>query len=226
MHICTNCGFEYEGKFCPECGIKKNDGRIYFKDQLHDALYYVFSLSSPLTTTFKELLINPGRVGHEYIQGKRKKYYTPIKYFILCTAIYFILIKITGIDPASKGTSEVIRKNSSYFIFVLVPIFALFSKLFFYKQRYHYAEYLAYSFFVCGHFMLLNSLAIPLIYLFPGIQIGNNLFFGYLIWALVSFHKGNLLMRITYSFLVTITSLVLYLLTVVYSIYLFLLITH
>ena len=225
MHTCTNCGRAFDSKYCPDCGLKRNDGRLYFKDQLHDALYYVFSLDSPLSTTFKGLMTNPGKVGREYISGKRKKYYTPIKYFILCTAIYFLLVKITGIDPDEKSTSEIIRKNANYFIFLLVPILALFSKLFFYRQGYHYAEYLAYSFFLGGHYMLLNILYIPLTYFFPDLYYGNNIFVLYLVWGLLSFHKGNIFLRILSSILATAASLIIYLVIEVSIIVLYLQIT-
>lgn len=215
MHVCTSCGFEYEGKYCPQCGVNKNDGRIYFKDQLHDALYYVFSLSSPLSTTFKGLMINPGKVGRAYIEGKRKKYYTPIKYFILCSAIYFLTVKITGIDPDAEYTSEIIRKNANYFVFILVPLFALISKLFFFKQKYHYAEYLAYSFFLCGHYILLSTLYIPVMYFFPSAGMWSNITIIYLVWGLISFHSGNLLKKIFLSILTTAVSYILYVLLLI-----------
>ena len=210
MHVCTNCSFEYEGKYCPECGVKKNHGRIYFRDQLHDALYYVFSLSSPFTTTFKGLMTNPGKVGREYIEGKRKKYYTPIKYFILCSAVYFITVKITGIDPDAEYTSEIIRKNANYLVFILVPLFALFSKLFFRKQGYSYAEYLAFSFLLIGHYILLSTLYIPVMYFAPQAGLWSNITIIYLVWGLISFHSGNLWKRVILSILATAIAYTIY----------------
>ena len=211
MNTCTNCGKEFTDKYCNHCGVKKNDGRLYLKDQLHDALYYVFSVDSPITATFIGLMTNPGKVGHEYIEGKRKKYYTPIKYFILCTAIYFLLVKITGINPVSVGNSEIIVKNYNYLIFLLVPILAVFSKLFFYKQKFNYAEYIAYSFFLVGHYMILNILYIPFIYFFPEVNIGNQIFAVYLIWGMFSFHKGNPIVKLLLSFLSVVLSFIVFL---------------
>lgn len=209
MHVCTNCGFEYEGKFCPQCGVKKNNGRIYFKDQLHDALYYVFSLDSPITNTFKGLFTNPGKVGREYISGKRKKYYTPIKYFILLTAIYFLTIKLTGIDPVSYK-AEGIQKNMSYFIFLLAPLFALNLKLFFFKRGYNYSEYLAYMFYIVGNAFLLLTLNIPLSLIFPNNLLLDFIPFLYVYWALVSFHTGKLISRLILSLLTLIFTYVLF----------------
>lgn len=200
-HICTNCGNEFDDNYCGHCGVKKNNGRIYFKDQLHDLLYYVFSLDSPISTTFKGLMTNPGKVGHEYILGKRKKYYTPIKYFILCSAIYFVLVNITGIDPDAEYTSEIIRKYANYYVFLLPPILALFSRLFFFKEQLNYSENLAYCFLITGHFILLNILYIPVLYFLPGSSILSNIFILYVIWGIYSFHKGKFITRLLLSIL-------------------------
>lgn len=155
-------------------------------------------------------MINPGKVGREYIGGKRKKYYTPIKYFILCSAIYFLTVKITGIDPDAEYTSEIIRKNANYFVFILVPLFAFITKLFFFKQKYNYAEYLAYSFLLCGHYILLSTLYIPVMYFFPSAGLWSNLTIFYLVWGLVSFHSGSLFIRTVLSILATAVAYFLY----------------
>ncbi|MCB0723496.1 MAG: DUF3667 domain-containing protein [Ignavibacteriae bacterium] len=213
MHVCTNCGFKYEGKYCPECGVRKNNGRIYFHDQLHDIMYYLFSLDSPLPATFKGLLTNPGRVGREYIGGKRKKYYPPIKYFILCSAIYFLLVKITGIDPFEESTTETIRHYGNYFVFLLVPILALFSKIFFFKQHNNYSEYIAYSFLLVAQYLLVTLLYIPL-YSFFNIILANTFFLIYLIWGVFSFHGGNPWLKLLLSLLTVIASEALFIILV------------
>jgi ribosomal protein L37E len=210
MHICNNCGSQFTDKYCSHCGMKKNDGRLYFRDQWHDAMFYVFSLDSPLWKTFKGLMINPGKVGREYIQGKRKAYYTPIKYFILCTAIYFLTIKISGFDPVEKVASEQIRKNLNYFLFLFVFILPVFLKLFFKKQGYNYSEYLSFSFFLIGQYILFNILFIPLIYLDSSFIFIRYILMLYLAYGIFTFHSGKFLPKLIKSLIVPLISFVIY----------------
>lgn len=206
--------------------MKKNDGHIYFKDQWHDAMYYLFSLDSPLWRTFKGLMTNPGRVGNEYISGKRKNYYTPIKYFILATAVYLLLTKITGFNvvkmqflalgqtPHENPVSDMMRNNINYFLFILVLLMAFISRLFFPRQRRSYPENVAYFFFVVGHFILLNVIFIPLSFITPVFVLIKYGMLFYIIWAIFSFYKGNIAWRLIRSMLMGILGYLLYAVTV------------
>jgi len=208
--------------------MKKNDGRIYFKDQWHDAMYYIFSLDSPLWKTFKGLTTNPGKVGNEYIAGKRKSYYTPIKYFILASAIYFLLIKVTGYDIVqmqfkAMGTKGVqnpvidsIKNNVNYFLFLLVIILAFVSKLFFPKSGKSYPENVAYSFLIVGHFIALSTIFIPLAFINPIFALVKYMVILYMVYAIFSYYRGNVIWRLIRSFLVVFLSYLIYI-TIVYT---------
>jgi hypothetical protein len=206
--------------------MKKNDGHIYLKDQWHDALYYIFSLDSPLWRTFKGLMTNPGKVGREYIAGKRKSYYTPIKYFILATAVYFLLVKLTGFNPVKlqyeafgappreDPISDMIRNNVNYFLFLFVIILSFISKLFFHKQEGSFPERIAYSFFVIGHYIFLNIIFVPLCFIHPSFILVKYSTLIYLIWGIYSFHNGNVIWRLIKSFLTVFLGYLLYIGTV------------
>lgn len=45
------------------------------------------------------LLINPGVLFREYAAGKRKKYYRPVAFFVLLTAVYIVVRSLIGHDP-------------------------------------------------------------------------------------------------------------------------------
>lgn len=210
--------------------MKKNDGHIYFKDQWHDAMYYLFSLDSPLWRTFKGLMTNPGRVGNEYIAGKRKSYYTPIKYFILGSAIYFLLVKLTGYNPVkmqyeafgSQGpqnpVADAIRNNVNYFLFLLIFILSLFMKLFFRKQRKTYPENLSFSFFIVGHFLMLNIIFVPLSFISPKFSIIKYSLLIYMMWGIYSFYTGSAFWRGIKSFLTVFLSYLIYIVIVFFMV--------
>lgn len=202
--------------------MKKNDGRIYFKDQWHDAMYYIFSLDSPLWRTFKGLMTNPGKTGIEYIKGKRKSYYTPIKYFILASAIYFLVVKITGYNPVEmqykamgskppiSPIADTIRNNVNYFLFILIFLLSFMMKLFFPRQWQSFPENLSYSFFIIGHFIFLDIIFVPLSFLWPPFTFVKYFFLLYLVWAIFGYYEGKFIWRAIKSLLAVVLSYLLY----------------
>jgi hypothetical protein len=233
QNLCNNCGSHLSDKYCGHCGMKKNDGRIYFKDQWHDAMYYIFSLDSPLWRTFKGFMTRPGKTGIEYIKGKRKQYYTPVKYFILASAVYFLVVKLTGYNPVEmqykamgskppiSPIADTIRNNVNYFLFILIFIMSLFMKIFFPRQWQTYPENLSYSFFIIGHFILLDLIFVPLSFVSPIFTFGKYFMLFYLIWAVFSFYSGNVFLKALKSFLTVILSYVVYIAIVFFMVLLY-----
>lgn len=172
---CLNCGTILISKFCHHCGQKASVGRITFTETLKRFLSSAFSIEGPFFKTVRLLLINPGKVFREFIQGKRKTYYKPIAFFILTTAIYLILRALIAYDPLEgqmgavdqEGVPEAVLKsreasrfmvtNINNIMFFLVISIGLNLKLFFRKQ-YNLAEYTTIGFYVSGVYILFSTL--------------------------------------------------------------------
>jgi hypothetical protein len=118
------------------------------------------------------LIINPGKLFREYLEGKRRIYYKPVAFFILTTIVYIVLRSVIGYDPMGNTAIEqndkldvnlfmaagkfmVANINNILFLFVFSSGLSL--KLFFYK-RYSLAEYFAISFYLVGIYNLLGAI--------------------------------------------------------------------
>ena len=208
--ICKNCGSVTSGKYCSHCGQRTSINKVTFKETLQDFVDAVFSVNSPFFVTLKLLVLNPGKLFREYLNGKRKAYYKPVPFFILTTVIYILVRSLLNYDPmanmATGGGANVdqnlineagvfMAKNINNIIFTFVFAFALVVKMFFYK-RYSLVEYLAISFYVIGFYMVIT------IILMFGLQFVSAQFkmlpfiimFFYVVYALISlFQKLNIL---------------------------------
>lgn len=208
MITCKNCGTEFEGNYCPNCGQKPNLGRIVFKESARDVLEHYFDFDAPLFRTIKRMITNPGELIRGYIHGKRKSYSHPFRFFILSLALYIIVQQLIGFDPVATfseilGAREmpnpdsVGTKGSNFFSshvnsFLLMYAFTLsvFSKLFFRKSGFHYVEYLALAFFVIAEYILIDTFVILATLISPYFFIINYLIvLIYPIYVLVSFHQ-------------------------------------
>ena len=224
---CKNCESDLNGKFCKNCGQRSSVGKVTFKETFQDFMDMVFSVNAPFLLTLKMLVVNPGKLFREYLEGKRKKYYKPVAFFILTTVVYLLLINILNYNPfstlASAGevskdfdlllnqANEFMAQNMNNFLFVFVFSFGILLKLFFYK-RYSLIEYIAISFYLVGVFTIIIAVSMPFLkFLFPESGYIPFILTGcYLIFAIPSFFKNKILITILKTVFVYIISILFY----------------
>jgi Protein of unknown function (DUF3667) len=183
--ICKNCGQEFTGNFCNQCGEEVYKKRISFKYILVHILD-AFDLADGLIFTIKQLSLRPGKAVAEYIDGKRKDYYNPLKYYLLIVAIVFIIrIKFNLITPEVPAGFDLSEKQIlffkqflefffKYFNLILltgIPFISFFSFVIFKKSKYSYAENLILNLYLMGHHSFINILLSPFLLLFSA---GNS----------------------------------------------------
>ena len=173
---CKNCGQETVTTYCSSCGQRSSVHKVTTRETFEDLADNLFSISAPLIITVKSLFVNPGRLLREYLGGKRKKYYKPVSFFILTTAIYLFLRWMIGFDirgeiNLDESTMEQIDANllsqarnfmfqninTLAFFFVLTMSLAL--KMFFYK-KYSLIEYVAVAFYLNGVYSIFATINI------------------------------------------------------------------
>ena len=222
LKYCRNCGTHVTNKYCENCGQRTSVYKVSFKETIHDFIDAAFSLNAPLFITLKQLIVNPGIVLREYLEGKRKKYYKPVAFFILTTVAYLVIRSAIGFDPftdtvvevESTQNNQLLTKardfmlfNINKLLFIFVFTLALFSKLFF-SKRYTLAEYLAISFYLTGMYTLFTTLNLFLVvWLSKEMQLlGIFVMLVYFIYAMTSFIKTNKIVIIIKSLIVFILS--------------------
>ena len=205
--VCKNCNHNIEGDYCSNCGQRTSIDQVTFKETFQDLVDAIFSLNGPLLTTLKMLVVNPGRMFNEYLAGRRKKYYKPVTFFILMTAIYLLIRWIINYDPnistllkvEDPYDSQILTNARSFMLlnidkllFAFVFSLGLLMKLFFFKKN-SLAEFLAISFYLIGVYTvltILNMFYIQYIDMtFQGIHLIAMLL--YFIYAMVSLFKKN-----------------------------------
>ena len=108
---CLNCGTEFEGNFCPECGQSAETGRFTLKFIWENLLAAVLGRDGGIAYTFKNLFSRPGKMIVEILDGKRRKYVSPFPMLFLTLTIYVLIFTLTG----SKGgiTSDLDFSNNA-----------------------------------------------------------------------------------------------------------------
>ncbi|MFV8226422.1 DUF3667 domain-containing protein [Christiangramia aquimixticola] len=203
---CNNCGSAISGKYCSTCGQRSNVGAVTYSELGDDLYQSLFSVESPLSITLRTLFLKPEKLFKEYLGGSRKKYYRPVAFFILMTAIYLVVrslidfesnvesMVITGENEssASKEASVFMIRNINKFLFLLVLGMGISLKVFFFK-RLRLLEYWVIAFYITGIYTLLTIFG-TVITVYGSKQIQPVIIFlalVYFIFCCIRFFKGN-----------------------------------
>ncbi len=91
---CPNCDNDFEKSFnyCPHCGQKNKELTLKLSDFIREFLAANFNLDTKVFATLKALLRHPGFLTREYLAGKRTKYITPVRMYLLISIIYFFVL--------------------------------------------------------------------------------------------------------------------------------------
>ena len=90
---CLNCGqpLSTADKFCSYCG-QKNIQKLSFSSFIDQIISGFFSYDSRFWKTFIPLLIKPGILSKNFIEGKRARYVNPFQMYLHVSIIFFIII--------------------------------------------------------------------------------------------------------------------------------------
>jgi Protein of unknown function (DUF3667) len=88
---CPTCGAHSHGKYCPSCGEKRVEERDRY---LWHYLKVVFTLAVQLDTkVLRSVLLLVGRPGFmstEFLEGRRVRYLSPLRLFVLVSVVYYV----------------------------------------------------------------------------------------------------------------------------------------
>lgn len=88
---CADCGAEVTGRFCSNCGQAAHGHRtlLHLGEEL---LHGVMHFDGRFWRTLPLLIINPGRLTREWVQGRRTRYVSPLAMFLFTLFVMFFAL--------------------------------------------------------------------------------------------------------------------------------------
>jgi hypothetical protein len=118
---CQNCGYRDRGNFCSNCGQSFAALNRPLKDIMAE-VGDIVNLDSRIIRSIFPFLFKPGFLTREYLAGKRKKYMSPFRLYLLMSLLFFFLAQSTSKKITEAGdnwlqikedtTDAVIRDDS------------------------------------------------------------------------------------------------------------------
>ncbi len=197
---CLNCGtlLTADDNFCPNCGQRTDSHRITLKHIFHEFFHTFTHADIGFLGLIADLAVKPGIVAREYIAGKRKKYFNPFTFFVLCLSLFIITNnvfktyepvkpdprvqqlppkqreKIMALYERLNEAQHFMKNHGNIVSMIGLPFFAVMLWLFFMRRGYNYAELMVANMMFSGFSTILVSV---FVFTWIGRFAGKPLFF-------------------------------------------------
>ncbi|MEO6541219.1 MAG: DUF3667 domain-containing protein [Ferruginibacter sp.] len=119
---CLNCKAEVQGRFCQVCGQENIETKETVWHLISHFFQDITHFDGKFFSTLKYLMIRPGFLSMEYMNGRRASYVNPIRMYIFTSAFFFLIFfsffkidrqKVVNEATINKRTLAQIEKMDS-----------------------------------------------------------------------------------------------------------------
>ncbi|MBK9256676.1 MAG: DUF3667 domain-containing protein [Saprospiraceae bacterium] len=169
---CANCGYTDKGLYCSNCGSPFNKERISLTALSIKLVSVLVNIEGRYANTSKELFIRPVNFILRYLNGERERFYVPFKFLLINLTINFFIYNYFNISQISEFQNftagdeallhsevlfdHIISQYGKFFFLLIIPFYAICSKILHPKTRFNAAEIATAISFMLGQMMLLE----------------------------------------------------------------------
>jgi hypothetical protein len=177
---CLNCGAALGRgvNYCPACGQRAQVHRLNAAHLSHEVVHFVTHADKGIFYLVRMLATRPGLVVREYIAGRRKRYFSPLNFFLIVIGL-FVFVQTTfrpmGTVNMEAHRQEIMKipdqtvrerrlvkleraeaastfmaRYSNYINMAVTPVVSFVFFLLFYKRGYNYTEHLVANMYFAG----------------------------------------------------------------------------
>ncbi len=146
MDNCLNCKSELmeHYKSCPICGQSTTNLYQSFSKITSQALHEMLDIDGRLANTFKKLLLRPGDLSREFMEGRRVGYTPPLRLYLVISLVFFVIVSMVQSTANQQGYVLVafllfpagLLEQIPKLMFVMLPVYAFILQCFHRKSRY------------------------------------------------------------------------------------------
>lgn len=147
MIQCRNCQKPLDGEYCGNCGQRNVDLERPIWGLLADVVRETFEVDGRAWLTVKTLFRFPGALTSEFLAGRRRKYTSPLRLYLVTSISFFILVSWLaesgvlldpGQDPVFDAAvqAQFLSDELPRLMFLLLPVFALLMKALYFRRLY------------------------------------------------------------------------------------------
>jgi hypothetical protein len=101
---CKNCGADVTGQYCSACGQHADVSIPSLHKLFVEALGDLYNFDSRLWRSLRLLLLKPGRLTREYLEGRRARYVPPFRLYVVLSLTFFFVLAVLPDSDDDEGT--------------------------------------------------------------------------------------------------------------------------
>lgn len=105
-HECYNCHDHFKGNYCPRCGQSEKLGKYSLKTAFYNFLDATGMGERGMFRTMRDLILRPGYLIRDFINGMQTAYYGPFKMYFLLAAISLLVVHGINIKGENFGDDQ------------------------------------------------------------------------------------------------------------------------
>jgi hypothetical protein len=103
---CLNCGARLHGRFCHDCGQSADDHHRSIGHLLWEAVEGFTHLDGRLARTLPALLLHPGRLARDHIEGRRQRHVPPFRLFLITLLVFMFTAELAFSGAGARETTD------------------------------------------------------------------------------------------------------------------------
>ncbi len=151
---CLNCGASVNENYCSRCGQKAEVKRLSWHNLGEEIFHFFTHIEKGFLKTTIQLIIHPGRVCKDYLDGKRKTYQKPVSFLLIWISLYLFTWYLsdhfthfesrytTTLITFNSSTMDLIQKYRSFIDLLILPMTAFINWFMLGRPKLNYVEVL------------------------------------------------------------------------------------
>lgn len=111
--VCLNCGTALTGPFCAQCGQRDIPPYPSVRELVIDAFWELSGWDGRFAATVRALVRHPGMLTREFLEGRRARYLSPLRLYLMASLAYFVVAAAVPDTGAKKNGQLVVDVGSS-----------------------------------------------------------------------------------------------------------------
>lgn len=206
--ICLNCKEPLTGKFCSNCSQRSQTRTMDWNWLVHEVQYGIIQMDRGFFFTLKELFTRPGPAVRDYLEGKRKRYFSPFTMLMILGALSVLIANWVGVAEhtvhrKSQGPDlgmveymEWVINYQTYLMLALLPFMAWGTSVFMNKFGHGFVEHVVINTFILVQITAFGLIMTPLdpfedklpTWIFDGL---NCITVGLIFWTFLGLYRDQ-----------------------------------
>jgi len=201
---CLNCDTDIAAPahFCPLCGQRTDTTRLSLHDVVRDLMHSFTNVErGPLVFAWS-LLVEPGVIAREYVQGKRRRHYGPFATLVVLVGVTALVINLSGFqalahDGLPSTPTNLLQRHFNLLLLAQLPLLGVACAAVFRSARLTLAEHMVLAAYALSARAVFLALVVPVAFVESATSPSQGFYIAfwaawyiYFGWAASQFYEG------------------------------------